>query len=138
MNSSTPEKAPKVDQHIGYAKFKQTKTYIVKVDYEVTAKNKNDADKIIYETSGIDQLTFKEGFGASHLECLEVDCHTTYEDYENKSKIEKIAECIPETYKDDDDKEQEDMECGQWVTDDYEYKKNEDGTDIKKIVEKYI
>jgi hypothetical protein len=26
------------------------------------------------------------------------------------------------------------MECGQWVTDDYEYKKNEDGTDIKWII----
>ena len=138
MNSSTPEKAPKVDQHIGYGKFKKTKTYIVRVDYEVTAKNIDSADKIIEETSGIDQITFKEGFGASHLECLEVDCYSTDEDQEDQYKIEKIAECIPETYKDDDDKEQEDMECGQWVNDDYEYKKNKDGTDIKEIVEKYI
>ena len=131
MSSSTPEKAPKVDQHIGYAKFKKTKTYIVRVDYEVTAKNIDSADTIIEETSGIEQITFNSGFGNSHLECLEVDCYSTDEDQEDQYKIEKIAECIPETYKDDDDKEQEDMECGQWVTDDYEYKKNEDGTDIK-------
>ena len=110
MNSSTPEKAPKIDQHIGYGKFKKTKTYIVRVDYEVTAKNIDSADKIIEETSGIDQITFKEGFGASHLECLEVDSYSTDEDYDNQ--IIKIAECIPETYKDDDDKEQEDHECG--------------------------
>ncbi len=138
MNSSTPEKALKLDQHIGYAKFAKTKTYIVRVDYEVTAKNKDDADNLIDETSGIDQITFKEGFGASHLECLEVDCYNVDEDPEDQYKIKKIAECIPETYKDDDDKEQEDYECGQWVNDDFEYKKNEDGTDIKEIVEKYI
>jgi len=131
MSSSTPEKAPKLDEHIGYGKFKKTKTYIIKVDYEVTAKNIDSAEKIIDETSGIDQITFKEGFGASHLECLEVDSYSTDEDYEDQPKIEKIAECIPETYKDDDDKEQEDHQCGEWVTDDYEYRKNEDGTDIK-------
>ena len=132
MNSSTPEKAPKIDQHIGYGKFKKTKTYIVRVDYEVTAKNIDSADKIIEETSGIDQITFKEGFGASHLECLEVDCYSTDEEnHHDNNKIIKIAECIPETYKDDNDKEQEDHECGQWVNDDFEYKKNDDGTDIK-------
>ena len=133
MNSSTPEKAPKLDQHIGYAKFEKTKTYIVRVDYQVTAKNIDSADKIIEETSGIDQITFKEGFGASHLECLEVDCYGIDEDAYllDDAKIKKIAECIPETYKDDDDKEQEDHECGQWVTNDFEYKKNDDGTDIK-------
>ncbi len=131
MSSSTPEKAPKVDQHIGYAKFKKTKTYIVRVDYEVTAKNIDSADKIIEETSGIDQITFKEGFGASHLECLEVDCYSTDEENaQDDDKIKKIAECIPSTYEDDNGKEQEDMEDGEWVTDDYEYKKNEDGTDI--------
>ena len=58
MNSSTPEKAPKIDQHIGYGKFKKTKTYIVRVDYEVTAKNKDDAEKIIEVTSGIEQISF--------------------------------------------------------------------------------
>ena len=131
MNSSTPEKKPKLDEHIGYAKFAKTKTYIVRVDYEVTAKNKDDADNLIEETSGIDQITFKEGFGASHLECLEVDCYNVDEDPEDQYKIKKIAECIPSTYEDDNGKEQEDMEDGEWVTDDYEYKKNEDGTDIK-------
>ena len=139
MNSSTPEKAPKVDQHIGYAKFKKTKTYIVRVDYEVTAKNINDADTIIEDTSGIEQITFNSGFGNSHLECLEVDSyHVDEENAQDDDKIKKIAECIPSTYEDNNGKEQEDMEDGEWVTDDYEYKKNEDGTDIKKIVEKYI
>jgi hypothetical protein len=131
MNSSTPEKAPKLDQHIGYGKFKKTKTYIVRVDYEVTAKNINDADTIIEDTSGIEQITFNSGFGASHLECLEVDCYHIDEENEDDGKIKKIAECIPSTYEDDNGKEQEDMEDGEWVTDDYEYKKNEDGTDIK-------
>ena len=139
MSSSTPEKAPKVDQHIGYAKFKKTKTYIVRVDYEVTAKNINDADTIIEDTSGIEQITFNSGFGNSHLECLEVDSyHVDEENAQDDDKIKKIAECIPSTYEDDNDGEQEDMEDGEWVTDDYEYKKNEDGTDIEKVVEKYI
>jgi hypothetical protein len=40
MNSSTPEKAPiTIDKEIGYSKFKKTKTFIVRVDYIVTAKN---------------------------------------------------------------------------------------------------
>jgi len=62
----------------------QNQTYIVRVDYEVTAKNKDDADNLIDETSGIDQITFKEGFGASHLECLEVDCYNVDEDPEDQ------------------------------------------------------
>ena len=132
MSSSTPEKAPKLDEHIGYGKFKKTKTYIVRVDYEVTAKNINDADTIIEDTSGIEQITFNSGFGKSHLECLEVDCYNVDEENaQDDDKIKKIAECIPSTYEDDNGKEQEDMEDGEWVTDDYEYKKNEDGTDIK-------
>ena len=131
MNSSTPEKKPKLDENIGYAKFKKTKTYIVRVDYEVTAKNINDADTIIEDTSGIEQITFNSGFGNSHLECLEVDSyHVDEENAQDDDKIKKIAECIPSTYEDDNDEEQEDMEDGEWVTDDYEYKKNEDGTDI--------
>ena len=139
MSSSTPEKAPKLDNYIGYAKFKKTKTYIVRVDYEVTAKNINDADTIIEDTSGIEQITFNSGFGNSHLECLEVDSyHVDEENAQDDDKIKKIAECIPSTYEDDNGKEQEDMEDGEWVTDDYEYKKNEDGTDIEKVVEKYI
>ena len=132
MSSSTPEKAPKVDQHIGYSKFAKTKTYIVRVDYEVTAKNIDDANTIIEDTSGIEQITFNSGFGNSHLECLEVDSyHVDEENAQDDDKIKKIAECIPSTYEDDNGKEQEDMEDGEWVTDDYEYKKNEDGTDIK-------
>ena len=133
MNSSTPEKAPIIiDKEIGYSKFKKTKTYIVRVDYEVTAKNIDSADKIIEETSGIEQITFNSGFGNSHLECLEVDCYSIDEENgHDNEKIKKIAECIPSTYEDDNGKEQEDMEDGEWVTDDYEYKKNEDGTDIK-------
>jgi hypothetical protein len=132
MSSSTPEKAPKVDQHIGYSKFKKTKTYIVRVDYDVTAKNIDDANTIIEDTSGIEQITFNSGFGNSHLECLEVDSyHVDEENAQDDDKIKKIAECIPSTYEDDNDEEQEDMEDGEWVTDDYEYKKNEDGTDIK-------
>ena len=139
MNSSTPEKKPiTIDKEIGYSKFKKTKTYIVRVDYEVTAKNINDADTIIEDTSGIEQITFNSGFGSSHLECLEVDSYHVDEEFgldmqanaQDDDKIKKIAECIPSTYEDDNDEEQEDMEDGEWVTDDYEYKKNEDGTDI--------
>ena len=132
MNSSTLEKEPTtIDKEIGYSKFKKTKTYIVRVDYEVTAKNINDADTIIEDTSGIEQITFNSGFGNSHLECLEVDSyHVDEENAQDDDKIKKIAECIPSTYEDDNDEEQEDMEDGEWVTDDYEYKKNEDGTDI--------
>ena len=132
MSSSTPEKAPKVDQHIGYSIFAKTKTYIVRVDYEVTAKNIDDANTIIEDTSGIEQITFNSGFGNSHLECLEVDSyHVDEENAQDDDKIKKIAECIPSTYEDDNGKEQEDMQDGEWVNDDYEYRKNEDGTDIK-------
>ena len=139
MSSSTPEKAPKLDEHIGYSKFAKTKTYIVRVDYEVTAKNIDDANTIIEDTSGIEQITFNSGFGNSHLECLEVDSyHVDEENAQDDDKIKKIAECIPSTYEDDNGKEQEDMQDGEWVNDDYEYKKNEDGTDIEKVVKKYI
>ena len=132
MSSSTPEKAPKLDEHIGYSKFAKTKTYIVRVDYEVTAKNIDDANTIIEDTSGIEQITFNSGFGNSHLECLEVDSyHVDEENAQDDDKIKKIAECIPSTYEDDNGKEQEDMQDGEWVNDDYEYRKNEDGTDIK-------
>ena len=139
MNNSTPEKKPIiVDKEIGYSKFKKTKTFIVRVDYHVTAKNIKYGEELIDEKAGILDIQLNDGFGDSHLESIEIDCYNTDAENEDDGKIEKIGECIPETYKDDDDKEQEDMECGQWVNDDYEYKKNEDGTDIKEIVEKYI
>jgi hypothetical protein len=138
MNSSTPEKKPKLDEHIGYAKFKKTKTYIVRVDYEVTAKNIKHGEKLIDKKASILDIQLSDGFGDNSTESIEIDCYSIDAENEDDGKIEKIAECIPETYKDDNDKEQEDYECGQWVNDDFEYKKNEDGTDITEIVEKYI
>jgi len=140
MNSSTLEKEPTtIDKEIGYSKFKKTKTFIVRVDYIVTAKNIDHGEKLIDDKSGILDIQLNDGFGDNILESIEIDCyHIDKENAQDDDKIKKIAECIPETYKDDDDKEQEDHECGQWVNDDFEYKKNEDGTDIREVVEKYI
>jgi hypothetical protein len=57
MNSSTPEKAPiTIDKEIGYSKFKKTKTFIVRVDYIVTAKNINDARYNHRRNAGIEKL----------------------------------------------------------------------------------
>jgi hypothetical protein len=70
MNSSTPEKAPKLDKHIGYAKFKKTKTYIVRVDYIVTAKNINDARYNHRRNAGIEKLLLIVDLAIIvHIEC---------------------------------------------------------------------
>ena len=132
-------KAPiTIDKEIGYSKFKKTKTFIVRVDYIVTAKNIKHGEKLIDNKASILDIQLSDGFGDNSTESIEIDCYSIDAENENDGKIEKIAECIPETYKDDNDKEQENYECGQWVNDDFEYKKNEDGTDITEIVEKYI
>ena len=133
MSSSTPEKAPIiVDKEIGYSKFTKTKTYTVRVEYEVIAKNKDDADRIIEDNAGIDKVIFEDNYiNYESPEDVKTDGYSVDEIEEEHYVTKKIAECIPETYTDDNNKEKEDPESGEWVTNDFEYKKNEDGTDIK-------
>jgi len=131
MNNNTKkQKSGIVDENIGYSKFKKTKTYILRVDYHVTAKNKEDADRLVDDNSGIEKIAFKEGYGSTHLESVEVDDYSTSEDEFNQFKIEKIAECVPDTYKDDNGEEIQDYEFGEWSPNEFDYKKNEDGSDI--------
>ena len=60
---------------------------------------------------------------------------STEKDFSGKvvelDKTEKLGECVPEEYKSEDGNQKLDYTCGTWTNDEFEYLKNEDGTDIK-------
>jgi hypothetical protein len=126
----------KIDKEIGKQKFKAKRQYIVEVEFEGEAFNKED-----FERNLPIELQLKEyneiGDNGSDIEL-------TYEKWWHQStetdlsgkviqldKTEKIGECIPETDIDDNGNDKLDYSCGTWTNNDFEYLKNEDGTDIK-------
>jgi hypothetical protein len=141
MSSSTPEKAPKVDTEIGKQGFKSTRQFIVIVEYEGEAYTKDEFESNLpteiepknFEEYGVNGSFVKMEYSKCYHESHEYDSFT--KEHKKLDSTIKFKECIPEKYIDNTDTnpivEKEDYSCGEWVSEDYEYKKNEDGTDIK-------
>ena len=125
----------KIDKEIGKQKFKAKRQYIVEVEYEGEAYTKDQFEELIptelsveyseYGNQGNDiELTYNKWFPQS-----------TEKDFSGRiiqlDITEKLGECIPETDIDDNGNDKLDYSCGTWTNDDFEYLKNEDGTDIK-------
>ena len=119
------------NREIGYQKWRVRKTYEVEMEYEIVAKTKEEAEKLLEEkqcvnVEDIDDYgeTFRETIKGSHINDLSGDEYVEWK---------KIEEGVP--------REDEDIDTGKsflnhedpdWVSDDYEWKKNEDGTNIIK------
>jgi len=130
LNGTYKKDTPSKD--IGYQKWEVRKTYEVDMLYEITAKTKEEAEELLERKEDpkeeIDDYgdTFRETITSRYYFDLSGDEPTTWK---------KIEECIPREDTDmDTDKRFLNYEDPDWTKDEYEWYKNEDGTNIKKEV----
>jgi hypothetical protein len=129
INGTYKKDAP--DKEIGYQKWLVRKTYEVEMEYEIVAKTKEEAEKLLEkeEKVNLEEVdaygrTFRETIKGRHINDLSGDEPTTWK---------KIEECVPT---EDSDIETNEgflnYEDPSWTTLEIDWNKNEDGTDIKK------
>jgi len=129
----------KVDKNIGKQKFKAKRQYTVVVEFEGEAFTKDEFESLLpielslkdYDEYGENNSEIKLDYSKWYHDSSEHDTITGK--YIQLDKTEKIGEYIPETYEntneDGSTENLEDYEIGMWTNDDWEWKKNEDGTD---------
>ena len=131
INGTYKKDTPNKD--IGYQKWQVRKTYEVDMVYEIVTKTKEEAEELLekkecIKVEDVDDYgkTFRETITGRHVNDLDGDEPVTYK---------KIEECIP---RDDEDIDTEkrflNYDDPEWSKDDFEWYKNEDGTNIKKEV----
>ena len=126
----------KIEKEIGKQKFKAKRQYIVEVEFEGEAFNKED-----FERNLPIELQLKE---YNEMGDNDSDIELTYEKWWHQStetdlsgktinldETQKIGECVPEEYEGEDGEQKLAYTCGNWTNNSFEYLKNEDGTDIK-------
>ena len=116
---------------IGYQKWLVRKTYEVEMEYVITSKTKAEAEDLLerkehVKVEEVDEYgeTFRETIEGKHVNDLSGD---------EPVEWKKIEECVPRDDEDiDTGKRFLNYEDADWVSDDYEWVKNEDGTNITK------
>ena len=119
------------NREIGNQKWRVRKTYEVEMEYEITAKTKEEAEKLLEEKECIKVEdvndygeTYREKIDGKHVNDLSGD---------EPVEWRKIEECVPRDDEDiDTGKRFLNYEDPDWISDDYEWRKNEDGTNITK------
>ena len=118
---------------IGYQKWEVRKTYEVEMTYEIVAKTKKEAEDLL-ERKEIVKVEDVDDWGENIRETI-TGKHSNDMDGDEPTTWKKIEECIPREDTDiDTDKVFLNYEDPDWSKDDWEWYKNEDGTDIKKEV----
>ena len=128
INGEYKKDAPHGD--IGYQKWQVTKTYEVTMIYEITAKTRKEADELLERKE--DPKEEIDDYGETHRETIK---SRYYFDLSGDEPVEwkKIEECIPGEDTDyDTNQTYKNYEDSDWSKDDYEWLKNEDGTNISK------
>ena len=129
INGTYKKDMPSKD--IGYQKWEVIKTYEVEMTYEIVAKTKQEAENLLdtEEKIRLEEVdaygkTFRETIQGRHSNDMQGDEPTTWK---------KIEECVPRLDSDIDTGEDfANYEDGDWSKDDWDWYKNEDGTDIEK------
>ena len=119
------------DKEIGYQKWLVRKTYEVEMEYEIVAKTKEEAEELLEkeEKVNLEEVdaygrTFRETIKGRHINDLSGD---------EPVEWEKIEECVPTEDSDIETNESFlNYEDPSWTTQEIDWNKNEDGTDIKK------
>ena len=121
------------DEEIGYQKWRVRKTHEVIMEYTIVAKTKKEADDILEKKECI-KVEDVDDYGDTFRETIK---GRNISDFSGDEPVEwkKVEECIPseDTDSDNDFKPFINYESGTWSKDDYEWLKNEDGTDIKEV-----
>ena len=117
-------------REIGYQKWQVKKTYEVEMLYTIVAKTKKEADELLeknecVKVKKVDEYgeTFRETITGEHINDLSGD---------EPVEWKKIEECLPRDDEDiDTGKRFLNYEDPDWSKEDFEWVKNEDGTQIK-------
>ena len=119
------------DKEIGYQKWRVRKTYEVEMEYEIVAKTRKEADDLLEKKECV-KVENIDDYGNTLGETI-IGKHVNDMSGDEPVEWKKIEECLPRDDIDiDTDKRFLNYEDPDWVSDDYEWKKNEDGTDITK------
>ena len=132
INGTYKKDMPSKD--IGYQKWEVRKTYEVEMLYEIVAKTQKEADELLEKEECI-KLEDVDGYGKTFRETI-TGKHSNDMSGDEVATWKKIEECIPsgDTDIDNDFKPFLNYEDATWSKDDFEWFKNEDGTNIKKEV----
>ena len=130
INGTYKKDMPSKD--IGYQKWEVRKTYEVEMVYEIVAKTREVADELLEKEECI-KLEDVDGYGKTFLETI-TGKHSNDLSGDEVATWKKIEECTPseDTDSDNNFKPFTNYEDATWSKDDFEWYKNEDGTDIKK------
>ena len=130
INGTYKKDMPSKD--IGYQKWEVRKTYEVEMVYEIVAKTRKVADELLEKEECI-KLEEVDGYGKTFLETIKGQ-HSNDMSGDEVTTWKKVEECVPneDTDSDNDFKPFLNYDDPDWSKDDYEWFKNEDGTDIKK------
>ena len=118
------------NKEIGYQKWQVKKTYEVKMLYTIVAKTKKEAEELLeknecVKVEKVDEYgeTFRETITGEHINDMSGD---------EPVEWKKIEECLPRDDEDiDTGKRFLNYEDPDWSKEDFEWVKNEDGTQIK-------
>ncbi len=119
------------NKEIGYQKWRVRKTYEVEMEYEIVTKTKEEAEELLSNKEHIDIQevdeygeTFRETIKGRHINDMSGD---------EPVEWKKIEECLPRDDEDiDTGKRFLNYEDPDWSGDDFEWVKNEDGTNINE------
>ena len=125
-------KKDKPNDDIGYQKWEVRKTYEVEMEYEIVAKTKEEAEALL-EKEEVIRVEEVDGYGKTFRETIQGK-HSNDMSGDEPTTWKKIEECVPseDTDSDNDFKPFLNYEDGDWQKDDYQWLKNEDGTNIEK------
>jgi len=118
------------NKEIGYQKWRVRKTHEVIMEYTITAKTKKEADELLEQKECI-KVEDVDDYGNTFRETIK---GRNISDFSGDEPVEwkKIEECVPREDTDIDTNERFlNYDDPDWISDDYEWLKNEDGTDIK-------
>ena len=129
INGTYKKNTPNIE--IGSQKWRVRKTYEVDMEYEIVAKTKEEAEELLsnkecIKVEEVDDYgdTYREPIKGRHVNDMSGDEPVAWK---------KIEECLPRDDEDiDTGKRFLNYEDPDWVSDDYEWVKNEDGTEITK------
>ena len=116
---------------IGFQKWRIRKTHEVIMEYEVVAKTREEADALLEKKECVNVEDVYD-YGDTLFETINGK-HVNDMSGDEPVEWKKIEECLPRDDEDiDTGKRFLNYEDPDWVSDDYEWKKNEDGTNITK------
>ena len=129
INGAYKKDTPNIE--IGSQKWQVRKTYEVEMEYQIIAKTKEQAEELLEKKECIN-VEDVDDYGDTYRETI-IGKHINDMSGDEPVVWKKIEECLPRDDEDiDTGKRFLNYEDPDWVSDDYEWKKNEDGTNIAK------